>query len=178
MDYSTIPADPEHPTGSSPWASSPQHNKTTFSQSHSSDVPPSPLPPGHSPYSGRYSRERSSLDSGERPLLQDVSADSASANGTTLVSGNNFPQQYDTQNLEQQFAEPQHNPHQQQHEEASEGSRPEPQRYRHSKPSVRQVAPHGKLQAKITGLERTGRKDPILRFDVYVCYIDNRSFLI
>jgi hypothetical protein len=26
------------------------------------------------------------------------------------------------------------------------------------------------LQAKITGLERTGRKDPILRFDVHVCF--------
>lgn len=28
--------------------------------------------------------------------------------------------------------------------------------------------PQYKLQAKITGLERTGRKDPILRFDVHV----------
>jgi hypothetical protein len=31
-------------------------------------------------------------------------------------------------------------------------------------------APQYKLQAKITGLERTGRKDPILRFDVHVCF--------
>lgn len=32
----------------------------------------------------------------------------------------------------------------------------------------RQNIPQYKLQAKITGLERTGRKDPILRFDVHV----------
>jgi hypothetical protein len=47
--------------------------------------------------------------------------------------------------------------------------RPEPQRYH---PAARQPqqpqGPQYKLQAKITGLERTGRKDPILRFDVHV----------
>lgn len=36
-----------------------------------------------------------------------------------------------------------------------------------SRPTTRQ-GPQHKLQAKITGLERTGRKDPILRFDVHV----------
>ena len=30
-----------------------------------------------------------------------------------------------------------------------------------------------KLQAKVTGLERTGRKDPILRFDVYVSFLSS-----
>lgn len=36
-------------------------------------------------------------------------------------------------------------------------------------PQARKPAyPQYKLQAKITGLERTGRKDPILRFDVHV----------
>ncbi|KAK5003173.1 Vacuolar protein sorting-associated protein 17, partial [Cryomyces antarcticus] len=34
-------------------------------------------------------------------------------------------------------------------------------------PQARQNVPQYKLQAKITGLERTGRKDSILRFDVY-----------
>lgn len=37
----------------------------------------------------------------------------------------------------------------------------------HSRPATRQ-GPHYFLHAKITGLERTGRKDPILRFDVKV----------
>lgn len=37
--------------------------------------------------------------------------------------------------------------------------------------SARPSAPHPRLQAKITGLERTGKKDPILRFDVHVCLV-------
>jgi hypothetical protein len=32
----------------------------------------------------------------------------------------------------------------------------------------RKEKPQYKLQAKVTGLERNGRKDPIVRFDVYV----------
>ncbi|KAI9755966.1 MAG: Vacuolar protein sorting-associated protein 17 [Lichina confinis] len=43
-----------------------------------------------------------------------------------------------------------------------------PQRYASaSRPVNRAAAPQYKLQAKITGLERTGRKDLILRFDVH-----------
>ena len=34
---------------------------------------------------------------------------------------------------------------------------------------ARPAAPQPRLQAKITGLERTGKKDPIMRFDVHVC---------
>ena len=47
--------------------------------------------------------------------------------------------------------------------------RQENQRY-HGAPRHVQEAqvPQYKLQAKITGLERTGRKDPILRFDIHV----------
>ena len=36
-------------------------------------------------------------------------------------------------------------------------------------PRAQRQVPQYKLQAKITALERTGRKDPILRFDVHVC---------
>ena len=34
---------------------------------------------------------------------------------------------------------------------------------------AKSATPQPRLQAKITGLERTGKKDPILRFDVHVC---------
>ena len=49
-----------------------------------------------------------------------------------------------------------------------EGLRSQP----HGRPAQEGKSPQYKLQAKITGLERTGRKDPILRFDVHV-----RTFL-
>lgn len=43
----------------------------------------------------------------------------------------------------------------------------QPQRYHGTRPQRQQQ--HYKLQAKVTGLERNGKKDPIIRFDVYVC---------
>ncbi len=52
----------------------------------------------------------------------------------------------------------------------AQANKPEPARYHHTarQPQPTQ-GPQYKLQAKITGLERTGRKDPIMRFDVHVC---------
>ncbi len=45
----------------------------------------------------------------------------------------------------------------------------EPAKIAAEEPQMRRpMQPQFKLQAKITGLERTGRKDPILRFDVHV----------
>jgi hypothetical protein len=51
-----------------------------------------------------------------------------------------------------------------------ENRRPASTRYHNVQPpqQQRQHVPQYKLQAKITGLERTGKKDPILRFDVHV----------
>ncbi|KAK4163237.1 putative vacuolar protein sorting-associated protein 17 [Cladorrhinum sp. PSN259] len=45
-----------------------------------------------------------------------------------------------------------------------QSQQPQPQQQQQAR---RPQAPQFRLQAKITGLERTGRKDPILRFDVY-----------
>jgi hypothetical protein len=50
-----------------------------------------------------------------------------------------------------------------------ENRRPQSARYHNIPPQQRQHMPQYKLQAKITGLERSGKKDPILKFDVYVC---------
>ena len=58
-------------------------------------------------------------------------------------------------------------PQQQQYEQQQRAAGPN--RY-HSgaRPTARQALPQYKLQAKVTGLERTGRKDPAVRFDVHV----------
>lgn len=70
------------------------------------------------------------------------------------------------------FASPQ--PQQQQgiaqQQYQAQANKPEPARYHHTarQPQPPQ-GPQYKLQAKITGLERAGRKDPIMRFDVHVC---------
>ena len=46
----------------------------------------------------------------------------------------------------------------------------QPQRYHGNRPQrqQQQQQQHYKLQAKVTGLERNSKKDPILRFDIYV----------
>ncbi|ORY10756.1 vacuolar protein sorting-associated protein-like protein vps17 [Clohesyomyces aquaticus] len=150
MDYSALPHDPEHPGGSDPWASSPQHNRTSFAQPPTSDIPSSPLPPQASPYA---------QDSGNYGYMGEQGSHSrpgtSSENGEgTLVAGQEGPNSPQTP----QQASAQGQQGQQRHE---------PQRYHHGARQQRPNHPQYKLSAKVTGLERTGRKDPILRFDVY-----------
>ncbi|KAJ4298158.1 Vacuolar protein sorting-associated protein 17 [Kalmusia sp. IMI 367209] len=143
MDYSAH--DPDHPAGDDPWASSPQHNRSSFGQPPTSDIPSSPLPPQASPY-------------GQDSEHYGYMGDQASQNRPNTASENDDPAQPPPQNGQA--------PQQQQQAPAhGQQGQNQPQRYHGS----RQQRPQSqyKLQAKVTGLERTGKKDPILRFDVY-----------
>ncbi|PVI04615.1 vacuolar protein sorting-associated protein Vps17 [Periconia macrospinosa] len=154
MDYST--SDPDHPAGSDPWASSPQQSRSTFAQPPTSDIPSSPLPPQASPY-GDGSDHYGYLGS-NRP---------ESRPSTAGENGDAPPSAHD------ETASPQHHPQQQQPAHPAANTQPgqqgqqsqQPQRYHGNRPQRQQ--PQYKLQAKVTGLERTGKKDPILKFDVY-----------
>ncbi|KAF2191498.1 vacuolar protein sorting-associated protein Vps17 [Zopfia rhizophila CBS 207.26] len=152
MDYSALPHDPEHPGDADPWASSPQHNRSTFAQPPTSDIPSSPLPPQSSPYG---------QDSGHYGYIGEQGPHKGP--GTASENGDQNQSQQDSAQ-----EGPQSPPLQQQAPaQGQQGNQKhEPQRYHHG---ARQQRPHPqyKLQAKVTGLERTGRKDPILRFDVY-----------
>lgn len=142
MDYSTISTDPNDPAGTSPWAS-PRVERGTFPTSNN-DIPSSPLP----------GQEQSpDVDRGRivEPQSPDLSAQLQSAQ----LGDPDYP--------EHPPFGVHHSPHiQQQHS-------PIPAQY-HSgaRQDPRPPAPVYKIQAKITGLERTGKKDPILRFDVHV----------
>ena len=150
MDYSAH--DPDHPGGDDPWASSPQHNKTSFGQPSTSDIPSSPLPPQASPY-GQGSESygyMSDQNSHNRP-------------NSGYENGNPARPQAQDQRQEGQAAQ------QQQHASAQgHQGQTQPQRYHGNRQQRPQT--QYKLQAKVTSLERTGKKDPILRFDVYVCH--------
>lgn len=149
MDYSAH--DPDHPAGGDPWASSPQHSRTSFGQPPTNDIPSSPLPPQASPYGqdsdnygyvgdhNSHGRPNTASENGDpaRPQAQD--------------------QRQDGQTAQQQ---------QQHHQAQGQQGHQQPQRYHGNRPQKSQT--QYKLQAKVTGLERTGKKDPILRFDVYV----------
>ncbi|KAI4929243.1 uncharacterized protein J4E92_004906 [Alternaria infectoria] len=139
MDYSAH--DPDHPGGRDPWASSPQANRTSFGQPPTNDIPSSPLPPQASPYheGGEQYGYMGDQDAQSRP-------GTAPENGDHLqqpqMPGQDAPRSPIAQQGQQQ-----------------------PQRYHGNRPQRQQQ--HYKLQAKVTGLERNSKKDPILRFDVY-----------
>ena len=148
MDYSAH--DSDLPGGGDPWASSPQHNRQSFGQPPTSDIPSSPLPPqASSPY-GQGSEQYGYMgdqDAQNRP-------NTASSNGDdsqhSPVAAQDAPQSQQPQQAQQQAP--------------TQGQ--QPQRYHGTRPQRQQQ--HYKLQAKVTGLERNGKKDPVLRFDVYV----------
>ncbi|KAM3084123.1 Vacuolar protein sorting-associated protein 17 [Clarireedia jacksonii] len=168
MDYSASINDADNPAGASPWGSSPaaspqQPRTNTFPpRDVISPTPYSPNPAGNASYSH-----------------EDISGGggfSGPDNGVGASNYDNEGRRPDTAESTQSDAEPQQDfgQHQQQQAPAQQQypagqHRPEPQRYHHTAARQGQHAqnPHYKLQAKITGLERTGRKDPILRFDVH-----------
>ncbi|OCK76527.1 vacuolar protein sorting-associated protein-like protein vps17 [Lepidopterella palustris CBS 459.81] len=156
MDYSALPNDPEHPGGPSPWASSPQHNRSTFAQPPTSDIPSSPLPP-QSPYGIESAHDHGYISDQDSHKQTDAALENGEQAYRPQRESSHSNQPYGTQDQQQQS--PSHG--------KKEPQRQEPQRYHHGARPQRQQQPHYKLQPKITGLERTGRKDPILRFDVY-----------
>jgi hypothetical protein len=142
MDYSTITTDPDLPTGTSPWGS-PRAERGTFPTSNN-DIPSSPLP-------GQEQSADAGRGHNEEPQSPDLSAQlqSAQLGDPDYPEHPPFGVHQSPIVHQQQFATP---------AQYQTGARQD------SRPS----APVYKIQAKITGLERTGKKDPILRFDVHV----------
>ncbi|GAQ45469.1 vacuolar protein sorting-associated protein 17 [Aspergillus tubingensis] len=147
MDYSAISHDPDHPAGTSPWAS-PRPTQTTFPASVTSDIPPAPLPP-QDPYNAESQPTEAPGFQENETGSPDLSARLQGAHlgepGYADEQSQQSPQQHGQQPRSQLPARYQTGPRQ----------------------NPRQPAPVYRIQAKVTGLERTGKKDPILRFDVH-----------
>ncbi|KFA74287.1 hypothetical protein S40288_08458 [Stachybotrys chartarum IBT 40288] len=159
MDYSTSINDAEDPVGASPWgnspAASPHHARTGFGTASDSPAPPFAYTP--EPSNGlAQSTDPDAFRSPTAPTItppneENIEPTNAANDNSGFQSTNAEPLQQQTQPTTQP---------QQQHA----GTEAQPgQTQRHSKPPQ----PQYKLQVKITGLERTGKKDPILRFDVH-----------
>ncbi|PKY07265.1 vacuolar protein sorting-associated protein vps17, partial [Aspergillus campestris IBT 28561] len=139
MDYSSISHDPDHPTGTDPWASP----RTSYPASTTSDVPSSPLPP--------HDAETQPADSSEQGV--DSPDLSERLQGSHLGNSDYSVDQAQS-------------PAQQSHPDQPRSQLPA--RYQTGpRQNARQPTPTYKIQGKITGLERTGKKDPILRFDIH-----------
>ena len=170
MDYSASIHE-DHPAGTSPWGSSPvaspQHPRTSSFGAHG-EVPPSPTPYTSNQSSSGFSQDDKigggSYQEPGSSVGEGSVTESDGQRPDTADSIRSQPEQQQAYAGQQQQAP---SPSQYQ----AQAHRGEPQRYHQTNRQAQQPpAPQYKLQAKITGLERTGRKDPILRFDVHVCF--------
>ncbi|KAH0354315.1 vacuolar protein sorting-associated protein Vps17, partial [Aureobasidium melanogenum] len=151
MDYSSAIA---NDAGRDPWASSPQHDRSNFPQTNNHEVPPtsslSHQPPAPDGDDEHYD------DNSQLPTQNNQYASQQQQSQPYDNSTRPEPQRY-------HHARPQHPPQQPSHHQQP------PQNYQQQQQQQQPQQPRKqyKLQAKITALERTGRKDPVLRFDVY-----------
>lgn len=169
MDYSASIQDADHPAGASPWgsspASSPQAQRTNFG-AVAAEPPASPTP-FDTPISrnGFGAAHEGGFEAPEHGFERPGTAESDIPTQTmeaTSGLGNVSAGQHQSGPFRDENVSPSqaHEPNQISGDDAH-ASQAEHQVRRPTQPMY-------KLQAKITGLERAARKDPILRFDVHV----------
>lgn len=169
MDYSASIHDADNPSGSSPWGNSPvtspQADRTTFGSITGES--PAPPPDFASQISGN-GFEAANDDGGfgssdhgfRRPGTASTFSEADTFTQATEPVEGDGPVD-DRQFPDENLAPPQAHDANRLSGDTARPSQEQPQPRRSSKPV-------DKLQAKITGLERAARKDPILRFDVHV----------
>ncbi len=182
MDYSSLPNDPDHPAGADPWQSSPQPTNTTFNSSEPGSAPSSPLAKHHTPAPESQQQEYQEEQEPEplSPSIPDTPPPHQQ-NGTgrapTRVDSGGMPDirfqgpPLTEEELRQQQLHQQRQQHQYQQALHAQQHQRVPGRY-HQGARAGQRPPQYKLQAKVTGLERTGKKDPAIRFDIHVSAVD------
>ncbi|EQK99064.1 vacuolar protein sorting-associated protein vps17 [Ophiocordyceps sinensis CO18] len=162
MDYGASIHEAEDPAGASPWvsspASSPQQNRSGF-QNMSGEQPPFPF----APQASNGLDQVVEAEGFQRPGTANAES------GTETEPG--APATLSPAASQQPPVPPAGGP------DPHAGSVPTSQRQgqaagSHAQPDQAQQPqrpsqPYLKLQAKITGLERTGKKDPVLRFDIH-----------
>ncbi|KAK3324593.1 hypothetical protein B0T19DRAFT_233244 [Cercophora scortea] len=177
MDYSSsIHEADRDPAGASPWGSpgsSPRPNRTSFGAAIAAAEPPaSPFrypsqtssnglseDDGFGPAESEYRRP----DTASTVSAADTQTEESRSEGSAPARHGRDSQDYSVgdQGPPPPGAELHH------HQPKPTGEYAQQQQQQQQQQVRRPQHPQFKLQAKITGLERTGRKDPILRFDVH-----------
>ncbi|GAP82626.1 putative PX domain-containing protein [Rosellinia necatrix] len=166
MDYRSPIQDDEHPAGASPWGSpppTPQRNASNYNPISGSQSP-APYQYGSREAGNGFASEDPGIDAFRRPNT----ASSTASTTEYQPSEQSEPSQQAglgsgpeaQQSAPQQQPPPQGGP-------PSNAAPSDAQGTQQGQQPRRPPGPQYKLQAKITGLERTGKKDPILRFDVH-----------
>lgn len=170
MDYSSMPDNPDEP---SPWGSpgaSPRQARDPAFTSLADD-------PSQTPF-GYESNNENDTAAVPRADADDLGGDGfrdpdTAKSRTDDVFREQKAKPDETRDLPPSQTSAQQPPAQQPPPEPPQKSQEQVRAMEHGQtaeaPSARPAAPQPRLQAKITGLERTGKKDPILRFDVHVC---------
>lgn len=162
MDYSASINDSEHPAEASPWgnspSSSPRHNRTAFG-ALVGDPPSSPFPSASN--NGLHDDGGFGASDTEYRRPDTASTVSHTTDEPPLADPYSEHPRYSAE--QGPLSPPPQQQQQQQAQQQQQQQPPKPAQQPRKPPP-----PQFKLQAKITGLERTGRKDPILRFDVHV----------
>lgn len=178
MDYSSLPNDPDHPAGADPWQSSPQPTRTSFPQPESAKEPDSP-PGKHAPSTPepQHQEERDGSDQ-ESPDASSYEEPPPNANGAERRPGRSDtasdirfqgpPLTEEELRQQQLYQQRQHERYQQAIHAQQHARGPGPQRYHPGARAGQRQPPQYRLYAKITSLERTGKKDPAIAFDVHV----------
>lgn len=170
MDYSSTIHDVEDPAGDSPWGnspvSSPSRNNIAAFNPASPDAPP-PFRYNNQPSNGLPQDQ--STPQPEEFQRPDTATTTSGTEDDTEASGTLNPSEAQSQStvVEPSAGEDGRAPAQS-HQHGQTGAPASQPGY--EQPPQKPAGPQYRLQAKITGLERTGKKDPILRFDVHVRY--------
>lgn len=169
MNYQSSIRDDDHPAGASPWGSppsTPQRNVTSYS-SLSSSQSPTPFQYGSRDAGNGFAQDDPGIGAFRRPTT-------ASSTSSTTAYDHEVQYEPSQQQAATFGSEPEAQPSAPQQqlppqgEPSNNGPPDAPGTQQEEQPPRRPPGPQYKLQAKITGLERTGKKDPILRFDVHV----------
>lgn len=159
MDYRTSIPEDENPAGGSPWSTSPPASPRRNEPNYSTL--------GHQAYGAHDT---------SNGLQHDDLTDNAFARPNTASSTGSTTEFDPSRSLQasqsSEYGPPLEESQQVQQQEnqppESQGNLPGSNSTVEQQPQSRKPSyPQYKLQAKITGLERTGKKDPILRFDVH-----------
>lgn len=170
MDYSASINDADNPVGPSPWGnspeSSPRPNRTNFGALGSEPPPSSPFPFASQAGNNGLAAgpEEGGFGAGETNYTRPDTASTTSAAETAVEAQVGEPEPAEVPPTQPGQEDNQQQQPSQMPSEPVEERGPQDREQQIRRPLQSQY----RLQAKITGLERAGRKDPILRFDVHV----------